>query len=126
MEAELAGVNWLAVLVGATLGVGAGFLWFGPLFGKAWAAGSHGIVPPERLPVAAMGTLIAGSFLLATVIGVTATTDALITAIIAILAAAVLQLSAALFSQKSGAAAMIDASYVVAIGAIMIVVQGIL
>lgn len=32
----LSGINWLAVVVAATVGFGVGAVWFGPLFGKAW------------------------------------------------------------------------------------------
>lgn len=33
---SLAGINWLAVVVGVVVSNGLGFLWYGPLFGKAW------------------------------------------------------------------------------------------
>jgi len=33
---SFAGVNWLAVLVGVVASNALGFLWYGPLFGKAW------------------------------------------------------------------------------------------
>lgn len=34
---SLAGINWLAVIVGVVVSNALGFLWYGPLFGKAWA-----------------------------------------------------------------------------------------
>lgn len=29
-------INWIAIVVAAILPLGTGFLWYGPLFGKAW------------------------------------------------------------------------------------------
>jgi Protein of unknown function (DUF1761) len=123
---EFANVNWIAVVVGTALAFVIGWVWYGLVFRQAWAAGSHGITAPEKMPVAAMALNLAGLFLLAVVVGVTATGDALLTAIAAILAAAALILSGGLFSQKSAAAALIDGGFVVAAGAAMILVQGIL
>ncbi|THD78778.1 MAG: DUF1761 domain-containing protein [Phenylobacterium sp.] len=34
----LKGVNWIAVIIAVVLLEGLGFLWYGPLFGKAWIA----------------------------------------------------------------------------------------
>ena len=121
-----ANLNWPAVLLGTALAFGLGMVWFGPLFGRSWAAGSHNITPPARPPVAAMSTQLLGTVLLALVVGVTETTGALGTAIAAILAAAVLQLAGGLFSQKTAAAALIDGGYVVAMGALMILAQAVL
>ena len=127
METALAGVNWLAVLAGTVVAFGLGMVWFGPLlFGKRWSAGSHNIVAPASPPLAAMAAQLGGTFLMALVIGVTAATDALILAIIVILAMAGLQLGSSLFGQKSGAAALIDAGLVVAMGVVMILMQGLL
>jgi hypothetical protein len=33
---SLAGINWIAVLVGVVFSNGLGFLWYGPLFSKPW------------------------------------------------------------------------------------------
>ncbi len=33
---SLAGINWIAVIVGVILANVLGFLWYGPLFGKPW------------------------------------------------------------------------------------------
>ncbi len=118
------GVNWLAVLVGTAAAYGLGMLWFGPLFGRVWAAGSHGITPPATPPLAAMGLQLLGTFLLALVIGITAATDALILALLVILALAVLGLAGALFGQKSTAASLVDGGYGLAMGAVMILAQG--
>ncbi len=118
-------LNWLATIVGFVAAFALSFLWFGPLFGKAWARGSHGITPPTTPPVLAMATYIIGVAALAFVIGATATINALGTAIAAIVAAAALQFGGALFSQKSLAAALIDGGCILAMGAVLIVAQGI-
>ena len=33
---ESVNINWLAVLAASVVGFAVGFLWYGPLFGKAW------------------------------------------------------------------------------------------
>ncbi|MGB3177247.1 MAG: DUF1761 domain-containing protein [Albidovulum sp.] len=119
-------LNWTAVAAGTVVAFGLGMLWFGPLFGKAWAQGSHGIQPPARPPLAAMAVQLAGTFMLAIVIGLTAQTSALGTALAAIAAATFLHFAGGLFSQKSLSAALIDGSYIVAMGVIMIAAQGLL
>jgi hypothetical protein len=120
------GVSWSAVIAGTIAAFALGMLWFSPrLFGKGWAAGSHGITPPASLPVGALVVQLAGTFLMAWVIGITAVSNQLLTAILVILAIAGLQLAGGLLSQKSAYAAVIDGSYVVAMGILMIVAQGI-
>jgi hypothetical protein len=126
MDPLLTQVNWLAVIVGAVGAFALGMLWFGPIFGKAWAAGSHNIAPPRRLPVMAMLAQAIGTFLMALAIGATETQQALVTALVVILGFAALQLGGGLFSQKSPAAALIDGGFVVAMGVVMIAAQAIL
>lgn len=120
MDEILTTVNWTAVLVGAALALGLGMLWFGPLFGKAWAAGSHNIQAPERMPMGALGLQVAGTFLMSWTIGALATIGALQAAIIAILAIASLSAAGSLFSLKTTRAALIDGGFVLAAGALMI------
>ena len=86
MSTLLSNVNWLAVIVGTVLSFGLGMVWFGQIFGKVWAAGSHNLSRPESLPLAAMLAQLTGTFLLALVIGATETIQDLPTAIVAILA----------------------------------------
>ena len=124
---ELANVNWPAVGAGTIGAFGLGMIWFSPiLFGKGWSTGSHNIQPPDSPPVAAMVIQFLGTLLLALVVGLTETTGALLTAIAAILATALLIAGMDLFSQKTGKATMIDAGYIIAAGAIMILAQGLL
>ena len=69
---------------------------------------------------------MAGIVLLALVVGMTETNQAIMTAVGAILAAALIVAGMDLFSQKTVRATMIDAGYIVASGAVMILAQGIL
>jgi hypothetical protein len=118
-------LNWTAVLAGTIAAFALGWLWFSPrLFGKAWAAGSHNISPPASPPVAAMILQLLGTFLMAWIIGITATTDALMLALLVILTIALLLCAGSLMSQKSPGAALIDGAYVVAMGVLMILAQG--
>ena len=124
---DMALMNWPAVALGTVLAFGLGMIWFSPvLFGKAWFTGSHNIAPPDSPPVMAMATQLIGTALLALVVGMTETNDAIGTAVMAILAVALTVAGMDLFSQKSGKATLVDAGYIVAGGALMIAAQGIL
>jgi hypothetical protein len=126
MNDVMLAMNWPAVIAGTVAAFGFAWLWFGPLFGKAWAAGSHAIQPPARLPVLAMTVHRLATFLQACLIGATATTDALGTALLAIVACALFQFGGSLFSQKSNSAALIDGGSILGMGALMIAFQGLL
>lgn len=90
MDEVLLNVNWMADLAGTAASFALGMVWFGPLFGRIWASGSHCIAPPSRLPVPAMAIQLAGTFLMAWATGATATINALVTAVFVILAIAAL------------------------------------
>ncbi len=126
MTTLISNVNWPAVLMGTVLSFALGMFWFGQIFGNAWAAGSHDITPPAKLPFAAMIAQLIGTFLMALVIGATEAVQDLPTGLAIILAIATLQLGGALFSQKSTAAALIDSGFVVAMGVLMIGAQAVL
>lgn len=128
MESEFANVNWIAVILGAVVAFLVGWLWYSPkLFGTGWAAGSGvELGSAQSMPVFAMVSQLVGLFLLSLVVGVTATTSALMTAILAILAAATMTLSAGAFVKKSNYALGVDFGYIIVAGAVMIVCQGIL
>lgn len=100
METEA--LNWTAVLVGTVISFFVGWLYFSPkVFGKAWAEGSRiSPEPPENMPWKAMILQVVALFLLALVIGVTAQTSALFTAIFAILAGAGLVMAQDAFSEN--------------------------
>ena len=124
---DIALMNWAAVVVGALAAFGLGMLWFSPrMFGKAWAAGSHNIQPPVSPPIVAMLIQFVGTAILALVVGITETNQAIMTAIGAILAVSLIVAGMDLFSQKSGKAAAIDAGYIVAAGVLMILAHGLL
>ena len=121
MESEFANLNWAAVFLGTVLAFGLGMLWFSPrMFGKAWAEGSHNLQPPSSPPIGAMIIQLCGTFLMALIIGLTETQNMLVSAIVAILAITFIVAGMGLFSQKSGKAVLIDASFVVAMGILMI------
>ncbi|MDE0589907.1 DUF1761 family protein [Halocynthiibacter sp. C4] len=127
MENEAMAINWLAVFAGTIVAFIFGAIWYHPkVMGTKWAAGSGiDMSKISGTPVFAMAAQTLALFLLALVVGITATTDALFTAIFAILAVGVHVVSAGAFLQKSGAALAIDFGYLFLSGAIMIVAQGI-
>ncbi len=128
MAAEFSGMNWLAVIAGTIVAFLAGWLWYSPsVFGKGWAEGSRvELGSAQSMPVLAMITQLLALFLLALVVGITATRDQLFTAIFAILALAAFGVSGGAFSRKSTYALMVDGSYAVLAGVIMIALQGLL
>ncbi len=127
MESGIETVNWLAVIAGTVVAYGLGMLWFSPrMFGTGWAAGNRNLQVPSSPPMSAAIVQLIGVFLLALVVGITATTDALITAILAILAAATLVAGLGLFAQKNGYAVKVESGYIVVAGILMIAAQAIL
>lgn len=127
MDVSVEALNWTAVLVGTVVAFVAGWILYSPrVLGGIWAEGSRiASEPPATMPWLAMLLQLVALFLLALVIGVTAQTSALFTAIFAILAGAALVMAQDAFSQKSLGAILIDGGYVMLAGAIMIVFQGI-
>ena len=78
------GVNWLAVIVGAVVAYGLGWLWYSPvLFGTKWMEGTGvKMEAGSPLPMGAMIVQAIGTFLLAWVVGVTAVGSELMTFIL--------------------------------------------
>lgn len=124
---ELANVNWLAVIVGTVVSFLVGWAWYSSmLFGKKWAEGSGvELGDAKDMPVMAMASNLVGLFLLALVVGITATQDMLITAIVAILACAIFVFSMGGYVKKSSYAMIVDLLYIVVAGIVMIICQGI-
>lgn len=122
-----AGVNWLAVIVGTVVSFVGCWVWYSPkVFGTKWAEGSGVTMSSDsKPPVLPLIIQLVAFFLLAMVVGITATTNSLFTAIFAILAVATFIASSGGFSQRTGAAIIIESSYVIISGVIMIVCQGI-
>lgn len=124
---DFALINWVAVIAGTFAAFLLGMVWFSPkMFGRVWSTGSHNIQPPESPPIVAMVIQFLGTALLAVVVGMTETNQAIMTAIGAILAVALFVAGMDLFSQKSAKATLVDSGYVVAAGALMILAQGLL
>jgi len=125
---DFGAVNWLAVVVGAVAAFLVGWLWYSPkMFGSKWAAGAGvDLGSASSMPVGAMVTQLTALLLLSTVVGITATTNALFTAILAIFAAATFVASSGAYMKKGSATILIEFFYIVVAGAVMILVQGVL
>lgn len=120
-------VNWLAVIIGTIVSFIIGWLWYSPiLFGKKWAEGS-GVEfgTASSMPVAAMVTQLVSTFFLALLVGVTAAQNALATIILIILTIAGFVMSVGLFVKKSTFAVLVDGGFIVIMGVVMIIIQGI-
>lgn len=122
-----ANVNWLAVIVGAIVAYGLGWLWYSPkIFGTKWAEGTGVTMDTSSgPPMTAMLMQAVGTFLLAWVIGVTAANNALLTAILIVLTIVFLFIAGGLYCKKSRYAIATEAGYVVVMALVMIVCQGI-
>ena len=95
------------------------------MLGTIWANGS-GVDLDGSPPVPAFVLQILGLGALAIVVGMTATVNFLGTALLAILAAALLVTGGGVFTGKSKGALATDGLYILGAGALMIVAQGIL
>lgn len=121
-------VNWIAVGVGTIVSFLVGWAWYSPkMFGVKWAQGSRvDLGKADQMPAFAMVSQLVALFLLATVIGLTALTNDLVTAVVAILAMATFSASNGGFVQKTNYAITTDFFYAIVVGVVMIACQGIL
>lgn len=120
-------VNWLAVIIGTIVSFIIGWLWYSPiLFGKKWAEGSGvELGTASSMPIAAMVTQLVSTFFLALLVGVTAAQNALATIILIVLTIAGFVMSVGLFVKKSTFAILVDGGFIVIMGVVMIIIQGI-
>lgn len=127
MNELIEGVSWIAVVVSFVLSFLLGWLWFSPkLFGNKWAEGvGVSLADGSEMPALAMLTQALGTFGLAWLVGITAANNALLTIILVLLTIMLLIVSNGKFAQKSNAAVTIEALFILAMGIIMVVCQGI-
>jgi len=119
-------INWVAVIIGAVAAYALGALWYSPkLFGTGWMK-AVGLTPDSKGKVMpAMVTQAVGTFLLAWVIGITETTDSILTAIMIAFTIAVLIKANGLFAGKGSYAIKVEAGYVIAMVAVMVLAHAI-
>jgi len=120
-------VNWLAVILGTLISFLIGWLWYSPiLFGKKWAEGSGvELASASSMPIAAMITQFVSTFFLALLVGITAAQNALATIILVVLTVAGFVMSTGLFVRKTNFAIAVDGSFIVIMGVVMVIIQGI-
>lgn len=128
METLLQGLDWEAVLVGTAAAFLMGWVWYSPkLFGERWAAENNINTSDGSGPmVQAMIAQLAGTFLLALTIGVSAKNGDMATAVLVLLTIAALIKANALFMQKTKYVIMVDVLYLLLMGAIMILIHAII
>lgn len=120
MEDIIIGVNWVAVGIGAVAAFALGWLWYSDtLFGAKWRTG---LGTPARswpmwMPMVAQAI---ATLLLAWVVGVTETTGSLTLAILLAITIAAIVKAQGLFNGKSRYAIGVDAGYIIAMVAIMV------
>jgi hypothetical protein len=122
------GLNWWAILAGTVLAFLLGWLWYSPkMFGTKWAEGV-GLSLQEcgEMPVAAMVGQLAGTFLLAWLVGIMTIAGAYMTLVLIVATIVVLMAAGGLFAQKSAYAIATETGFVVAMAVLMVVVQKVL
>ncbi|PCI29426.1 twitching motility protein PilT [Candidatus Wolfebacteria bacterium] len=121
MEQILVDVNWTAVIVGAIAAFALGSFWYSPkMFGKKWMKGVGLTAKDANSPAHALFAQAVSTFLLAWVIGVTATTNSLSLAILIALTLSVTIKANGLWAQKSRYAIAVESSYILVMAVIMI------
>lgn len=125
---EIGQVNWLAVVAGFVLSFLLGWAWYSPaLFGKKWAEGKGvNLGSSKEMPVAAMVTQAAGTFLLAWVIGVALAANALPLAVLVVAAFVLLLVANGLFGLLTAYAIATEAGFVAVMAAIMVLMHTVL
>lgn len=129
MGRELIGnLNWWAILVGTVLGFLLGWLWYSPkMFGAKWAEGVG--LSAENcggMPIAALVVQVAGTFLLAWLVGIMTIAGAYMTLALIVLSIVVLMAAGGLFAKKGTYAIATETGFVVAMAVVMVVVQKVL
>ena len=121
-------INWTAVIVGWIAAFVVGFLIYAPFsFCPKWAAGPHlSGKTSDKMPMGAMVSQAVATFLLALIVGLTETAQALDAAILAILTVAAFAFALASFGLKSMYARLVDGGAIIAFGVVMIAAQGLI
>ena len=121
------GVSWLGVVAGAVVAFLVGWAWYSPkLFGRKWAEGTRvSLADASAMPVGALLSQAIGLLLMSWFVGVTATSNALLTVILATVAFGTLAYSGGMFAQQSGYARNVEAGYLAVSLVIMVICQGI-
>lgn len=122
------GMNWAAVGLGTVLAFLLGWLWYSPrLFGTKWAAGiGVELGAASSMPMAAMGFQLLATFLLAWVVGLTETRQALLECILIVVTIMVVVIANGFFGKKSGYAIATEAGFILAMGVVMVLSQAVL
>lgn len=120
------GVSWIAVVGGFVASFLLGWVWYGPLFGKQWAEGvGVELGSSGDMPMGAMVTQALATFGFAWLWGVTAANMALLTAILITVTVMLFIVSNGKYAKKSDKAIMIEATYILAMAAVMFIFQAI-
>ena len=118
-------INWLATIIGAIVAFLLGWLWYSPkLFVKKWAEGVRINFDGSGPSALVMVVQMVATFLLSWVIGITAASNSLFTAILITLTIVCLMAASGLFCQKSRYAIATETGFIVVMVAVMIVCQG--
>lgn len=121
-------LDWWAIIIGTVLAFLLGWLWYSPkVFGAKWAEGvGLSLEDCGEMPVAAMVGQLAGTFLLAWLVGIMARAGAYMTLALVVATIVVLMAAGGLFAKKSTYAIATETGFVVAMAAVMVAVHKVL
>lgn len=126
MQEITANINWMATIIGAVAAFLLGWLWYSPiLFVEKWAQGVRIKVDGSGPSALAMVVQVIATFLLSWVIGLTAASNSLLTAILITITIVFLMAASGLFCQKSRYAIATETGFIVAMVVVMVICQGI-
>ena len=122
------GLDWWAIIIGTVLSFLLGWLWYSPkLFGTKWAEGvGLSLEDCAEMRVAAMVGQLAGTFLLAWLVGIMAIAGAYVTLALIVVTIVVLMAAGGLFAKKSAYAIATETGFVLVMAVVMVVVQTVL
>ncbi len=127
MEELTTGVSWTGVIVGAVAAFIWGWIWYAPrVFGNTWAkAHKVEIGTAASIPVRAMILQVIALFLVSWFVGVTAVSNALATAILALVGFTLFYDAGAHMAKVPSRGILVNVGYWVTSFVIMIIAQGI-
>ncbi len=126
MQAILADVSWVVVLVATAVSFLLGWLWYSPfLFVEAWKKGIGSPAVPNRPMMPIMVVQLVATFLFSWAIAAALESSMALAILVAVSTAALLK-AGGLFNGKSMAAVAVESSYVLVQAAIVILTAQIL
>ena len=121
-------ISWIAVVTATAASYLLGWLWYSPiLFGSKWAEGvGVQLGSAGQMPAAAMIIQLAGTFLLAWLVGLLISAGLTDILLLLTLSMTLLMISSGYYSNKNNHAVVIESSYFILMVAVMATIHSVL